>query len=327
MKELFLRQRPPRLLFAGSNKAPVMEIVSMLFPEAHSGHAAKVSTIHRWHDAKIADRGTISILDARTLGGLASEELSDELKRQPADLVFFLDDADGPKTRRKISLDNLVACLEANDENHPDTKVIAIFAPVPKSNSARDGQKAETNILEPKTQLAAMLASNGISSDRLRGSFQFPSPSKSDGEEVAMMSAIARELPNEARIEMGGFRGIWTCRLKLPKFWSIHHCDLHRDRSTTDSFGRSSHLDHTSAGDGLRNHVRQRARAQSARRHRICRRSRSKCWSGNASARRDSGRPEILSRLGKPDLWDGRWRRHLCDRPRCHCLLHRRSFD
>jgi uncharacterized protein (DUF697 family) len=203
MKELFLQQRPPRFLFAGSNKAPVMEIVSMLFPEAHSGQAAKVSTIHRWHDAKITDRGTISILDARTLGGLASEELSDELKRQPADLVFFLDDADGPKTRRKSALDNLVTCLEANDKNHPDTKVIAIFGPAPKSNSARDGQKTETNILEPKTQLVAMLESRGISSDRLSGNFQFPSPSKSGGEEVAMMSAIARELPNEARIEMG----------------------------------------------------------------------------------------------------------------------------
>ena len=164
----------------------------MLFPEAHSGHAAKVSTIHRWHDAKIADRGTISILDARTLGGLASEELSDELKRQPADLVFFLDDADGPKTRRKSSLDNLVTCLEANDKNHPDTKVIAIFAPAPRSKTASDGQKTEINIAEPKTHLVTTLESKGINGDRLRGSFQLPSPSKSGSDAAAMMSAIAR---------------------------------------------------------------------------------------------------------------------------------------
>jgi uncharacterized protein (DUF697 family) len=203
MKELFLRQRPPRFLFAGSNKAPVTEIVSLLFPEAHGNQAGKISTIHRWHDLKIVDRGTISILDARTLGGLPGEELPDELQRQPADVVFFVDDADGPKTRRKTSFDNLIQCLEANDKGRADTKVIAIFTSSAKSNSARDGQKTEVNITEPKVYLAESLASRGLSAERLAGSFLLPAPPKPGRDAKAVMSAIAGELPNEARIEMG----------------------------------------------------------------------------------------------------------------------------
>src|SRR5689334_10646929 len=50
MKELFLQQRPPRLLFAGSNKTPVLELLKMLFPDAVSENASAIATVNRWHD-------------------------------------------------------------------------------------------------------------------------------------------------------------------------------------------------------------------------------------------------------------------------------------
>lgn len=200
MKELFLQQRFPRFLFTGSNKAPLSEIVGLLFPEIASSEPTGISTIHRWHELPIADRGRILILDARTLADSPGNEFQNELKQQPADVIFFFEDNAGPKGRRQSSIDNLLACVDLNERGRPDSKVLAFLSSAAKSRGARASQKTAPGLPELKAQLQTLLESKDRREDRLAGAFQVPC--KSEREAAATMSTIAAALPNEARIEM-----------------------------------------------------------------------------------------------------------------------------
>jgi uncharacterized protein (DUF697 family) len=191
MKELFLQQRPPRFLFSGSNKRPVLEILQMLFPEMIQDHIASVSSVNRWHDAAVLDRGTISILDARSFDD-SSTEIETELKRQPADVIFFVEESDGTKKAQKSALENLSSCLAANEKWNKDAKVIGLIVESGKSSAAK---AASSN---GKIDLKHVLDSHG---DRLTGAFHLSGPKAKD-QTTEMMSIIARELPNAARIEM-----------------------------------------------------------------------------------------------------------------------------
>ncbi len=197
-KELFLQQRFPRFLFTGSNKAPLSEIVGLLFPEVALSQPPGISTIHRWDDVKVADRGKVSILDARTLADSPGDELRDELRQKPADVIFFFEDQDGPKGRRKNSIDNLINCLDLNDRGRPGSKVLVLLSAATKSSSTRNSHKPGASFAELKAQLQA--ATKSDRGERLAGMFQFPCQSES--ETTALMSVVASALPNEARIEM-----------------------------------------------------------------------------------------------------------------------------
>jgi uncharacterized protein (DUF697 family) len=191
MKELFLQQRPPRFLFSGSNKRPVLEILQMLFPEMIQEHIATVSSVNRWHDAAVLDRGTISILDARSFDG-SSVEIETELKRQPADVIFFVDGSEGTKKGQKAALENLSNCLAANEKWNRDAKVIGLIDGNTKSSTPKSA------FSNGKADLQHVLESHG---DRLTGAFHL-SGAEAGRQNTAMMSIIARELPNAARIEM-----------------------------------------------------------------------------------------------------------------------------
>lgn len=196
MKELFLQQRAPRLLFAGSNKTPVREIIRMLFPDVVQEDPASGSSVNRWHDLSIPDRGTIVLLDARS-SEASSAEIQSELHRQPADLIFFIADSMGPRnTRRKNAIENLEMCLEANRPGNASARVIGLIEPDEKPS-----EKTEPGRTEDKLLLPSPLQSKSGTSDRLVGMFHLTGP---DGEQqnTEMMSMIARELPNAARIEM-----------------------------------------------------------------------------------------------------------------------------
>src|SRR5213596_2684239 len=91
LKELFLKQRPPRFLFIGSSKMPTHQILNALFsPDAHEQMNVAVMPVHRWVDWDISGHGTISVLDARDADASAAAQVEDDLKRQPPDIVFVL---------------------------------------------------------------------------------------------------------------------------------------------------------------------------------------------------------------------------------------------
>lgn len=199
MKELFLQQRSSRLLLAGSDKTPAREIVQLLFPDLPSEEESPISMVNRWHDVPILDRGTISILDARS-SDESSEEIDIELQRQPADIVFFVDDEESTKkSRHKSALHNLEICLQWNDKGNPAARIIGLIEAGAKP--APDREKAGWSAAEWKAQLQSVLDSKNGRSERLAGVFHL-SGKNAERHAAEMMSMVARELPNAARIEM-----------------------------------------------------------------------------------------------------------------------------
>ena len=191
LKELFLQQRPPRFLLGGSNKSPLPEIVATLFTDGVPEQTRETSVQScRWQDLNLGGRGTISVLDARGADDSDASVIQDELKRQPADLIFFLDDGDHAKGPRKSDIDNLTTSLDLNDKTLPNAKVIALIV------------SAERRTAEHISRLRAGLEAKAAIKDRLSGIFNLASPSKAQREAPALMSLLVRELPNEARIEM-----------------------------------------------------------------------------------------------------------------------------
>src|SRR5436853_4798469 len=78
LKELFLKQRPPRFVFTGASTTPLAQLIPALFPDFTAvACGVSASRKDRWRDYVRADRGTISILDARQeeIASVIGEEL------------------------------------------------------------------------------------------------------------------------------------------------------------------------------------------------------------------------------------------------------------
>lgn len=147
LKELFLQQRPPRLVIIGGAETDSLSIPF-------------TAGVHVWQDANFPGGGTMSIFDAR---GADARQIEEELERMPADIVLFLDDENAPPRRGKIDIGLLQRIAKWN----PNVKTIAL---------TKDDERLREAI-----------------GDRLTG---VASSAKE------LMSILARELPNEARIEM-----------------------------------------------------------------------------------------------------------------------------
>ena len=93
LKQLFLQQRRPRFLFIGSSKIPMQQIIDPLFAsEVDERAKVTLTPVHRWTDWTVAGHGTISILDGRDAGNSVEAQIEEELRREPADIIFFFDD-------------------------------------------------------------------------------------------------------------------------------------------------------------------------------------------------------------------------------------------
>jgi uncharacterized protein (DUF697 family) len=146
LKELFLRQRPPRLVIIGGEKEDLLGIPFS-------------AGVHVWQEANFPGGGTMSIFDAR---GADARQIEEELERFPADMVLFVDES-APPRRGKIDIELSQRIARCN----PETKIIGL---------SKDEERLRDAL-----------------GDRLVGTAV-------SGKEL--MSILARELPNEARIEM-----------------------------------------------------------------------------------------------------------------------------
>ena len=87
LKELFLQQRPPRFLVAGSGRLPIPQIVTLLFGSRPADSASQpLFEIFRWQALDLKDRGTIAVLDARGRVFVLDDEVRlRDVERQEAD--------------------------------------------------------------------------------------------------------------------------------------------------------------------------------------------------------------------------------------------------
>lgn len=195
LKELFLQQRPPRLLFNGSSKGPISQVMATLFASAISEKAIDATMEDgQWQEVSLNDHGTISIFDARGRDVAKNSRIQAELNRQPPDIILFLHDGESAKGSRKPDVQDLTTLLEWNDNSGVKAKVIEITFPkrnAPRSEGEHDGSS------EPEIH---SLLKTGPS--QFLGAFRFFSAKNSSNESQQLMSILAREVPNEARIEM-----------------------------------------------------------------------------------------------------------------------------
>lgn len=203
LKQLFLQQRPPRFLFAGSSAIPLKRVIAALFASDHPTGTRDVPVRTRhWHDISLPDRGTICILDARDADASAAIHIQDELKYQAADIIFFLDDGEGGAGPVKQSLNELLSSPAWNKMPDHGSKTIEIILP-----SATDGGAPNpANLVRSRLQSApgSNAAATGpflailslVPTGDHRG-VELP-----DADSARLMSILARELPNQARMEM-----------------------------------------------------------------------------------------------------------------------------
>jgi uncharacterized protein (DUF697 family) len=196
LKELFLQQRPPRFVFSGSPNTPLSELMAALFPEfspVESGLAANRKD--HWRDYSLRDRGTISILDARTRG--AGDAVGRELETAPPDIIFFVDDEERKKPRKE-PLENFSDLVERSRRRGLYPAVVGvIYDPgSPDLNGERPPASASS---ERASRLSHALESKLSQETALRILAVRGSGQSRGANDV--ISVIGRHVPNEARIE------------------------------------------------------------------------------------------------------------------------------
>lgn len=147
------------------------EIVDLLFaPDSHEGMNVTLTPVHRWTEWTIPGHGTVSILDARDADDSAQTQIQEDLRSEPADIVFFFDDGES----------NLNETIVSPGE----TKIVGLSL-----GSARR-----------VTDLEEALDAQPYVRDRLATVVRLTE--RQSAETRRLMSLLATELPNQAKIEM-----------------------------------------------------------------------------------------------------------------------------
>ena len=209
LKELFLQQRPPRFVLTGSNKFSIQEVVATLFgwtPPAESRDV--LLELFCWQAIDLSGLGTIALLDARGSDAVSSPRVREELEKQPADVFLHLADDVGAGHASTSELENLSTFFGSNTAARINARIIGIVLhdtgraahPRPNSDSAPHGNA--------RSRLRTALQTKPEVREHLLQVFELSFiPEGSAGGELkadtqSFMSLLARELPNEARVEM-----------------------------------------------------------------------------------------------------------------------------
>jgi uncharacterized protein len=202
LKQLFLQQRPPRFLFAGSAKVPAREIIAALFGSAEFAAPNAPAPLCRWFEVGFPERGKISMIDVRGVDDSAVIHVRDELKYRAADIIFFIRDERVVQEIENRELAELNGYLSWNETLETDRKIIEVI--VPLSETIASHGRIHQGVPDGEHAVRSSLVRRGIFLETVRlipadkgQGFELP-PS----EARRLMSILARELPNEARMEM-----------------------------------------------------------------------------------------------------------------------------
>jgi uncharacterized protein len=200
LKQLFLQQRPPRFLFAGSANVPAGKIVSALFGSTEFAAPDAAAPLSRWFEVDFPERGKISIIDVRGIVDSAAIHARDELKYRAADVIFLIRDEQIAQEGREFA--DLNSYLNWNETLESDRKIIEIIVPPLETIASRD--RNAFGATRDNGVAGSSLARHGVFLETLRlvpvdngRAFELP-----PAEARRLMSILARELPNEARMEM-----------------------------------------------------------------------------------------------------------------------------
>jgi uncharacterized protein (DUF697 family) len=192
LKELFLQKRPPRFLFLGAIDKPAPELMNILFGLDQPQTVDSPLSIFRWQEINASGRGAVSILDARGALDSTRQQIEEELRRRPPDVIFFVNEGARKRRTRKAEVENLVACLKWSEAAGAKPRVVAISC-----SSAKLKERAK-----PDDDLAARLTRALPENDRSVEVIALNPAGNSSRARQQLMSILARALPNEARLEL-----------------------------------------------------------------------------------------------------------------------------
>ncbi len=182
---------------------PLEQVIAALFASDHPTGTCDVPVRTRhWHDISLPDRGTICILDARSADASAAIHIQDELKYQAADIIFFLDDGEVGAGREKQSLNELLNYPAWNKVPEPGAKIIEILLP----SSTEGGASSQASLVPSRLQSTP--GSSAAATRPFLAILRLVPPGDHRGVALRhadsewLMSILARELPNQARMEM-----------------------------------------------------------------------------------------------------------------------------
>ncbi len=210
LKELFLKQRPPRFVLTGSHKIPVQEVFASLFSVAQPGEVRDtLMEVFRWQNIDVGGCGSITLLDARGADDAALRNIEAELRRQPPDMFFHLVDGNSGRPVLTRETDMLATLLDLSQSESARAKVIGISM-IDRERTAR-GEKAQASVSERRdaeAKLLTALQAHSAIREHVLQVIELPLVSLSSGADqvtplaARFMATLATELPNESRIEM-----------------------------------------------------------------------------------------------------------------------------
>jgi uncharacterized protein (DUF697 family) len=212
MKELFLKQRAPRLVLTGSHKSPVQEVFAALFSAAEPGDLRDVlMEVFRWQDVSVGGFGTVALLDARGADEAATRKIEEELKREPADMFLHIVDGNSGRPVLSRDVDHLAMLCRIAPPDAPRARVIGISLVARTRSAGREanGKAPASDKPSAEAKLQNALSADATIAERLLRVIEIPMAAAGPANVTEIspaaahfMSLLGQELPNEARIEM-----------------------------------------------------------------------------------------------------------------------------
>jgi uncharacterized protein (DUF697 family) len=210
LKELFLRQRPPRLALTGDPSVDASALFSALF----GAHLPPEDTQSRgWQEFSRGGRGTIRVLDARPSGPLGA--LNDAARvaasAESPDLVLHLQGASSGEPADFDGLEVLMQFVTDRHEQRPALIGVAVAGldENPEPVELEAARNALNISLSDRPELGGHVAPTRAVATTVRfrpdGSLDELSDRRQNIE--ALANLLVAELPNEAKLDMARLSG------------------------------------------------------------------------------------------------------------------------
>lgn len=214
IKNLFLLQRPPRIVIAGEPGPGKADVLNALFNAEISGAGDGAEAASGWREYHSA-RGAIHVLDARQ--SAAGDAVRGALADESPDIFLFLRSTPAVDDALAAEITDFNALLEF--QNARGSQREAVIGVLIRNEAAADMEQAREQLhacLHTKPAVSGRLAATlAVSAMRLRldGSIDASATGRESAEHLAQL--IAEELPEDARLEMARLCGVRDVQLKI----------------------------------------------------------------------------------------------------------------
>jgi uncharacterized protein (DUF697 family) len=216
VKNIFLRQRPPRIVIVGEAGPCKAHLLNALFNAEILRPEDELDEAGGWREFSRVGRGSIRLLDARLPANEGA--IKSALAAEPADIFLFLRSSAEVNDALAGGIEHLNAILEFL--NRRDKRREAVVGVLVKSDSAVNAEKALEELhacLHTKQavseRLAVTVAITAAMRFRLDGTVDAGSIDRENVGHLAQI--IAEELPEEARLEMARLCGVREVQAKI----------------------------------------------------------------------------------------------------------------